>query len=78
VQFKISTHCFKVNKFKSLFMSHFTSELVNDSVACCVLYGTLLSVLLLSQMVITICSRPLFIRPVDLCIVLSGYCVFQV
>jgi len=51
-------------------MSHLTSELVNDSVACCMLYGTLLSVSLLSQMVITTCSMSLFIQPVDLYIVL--------
>jgi len=47
-------------------MSHLTSESVNDSVACCVVYGTLLSVSVLSQMVITTGSRSLFIQPVDL------------
>jgi len=51
-------------------MSHLTSESVNDSVACCMLYGTLLSVSLLSQMVITTYSMSLFVQPVDLCVVL--------
>ena len=56
-------------------MGHLTSESVNDSVTYCMLYGTLLSVSLLSQMVIRTHSRSLFIQPVVLYIVLRGYCV---
>jgi len=51
-------------------MSHLTSQSANDNVACCMLYGTLLSVSLLSEMVITTGSRFLFVQPVDLYIVL--------
>jgi hypothetical protein len=78
---KCSAFCFSVvqNKHpvfqskqvcKRLFMSHLTSESVNDSVACCMFYGTLLSVSLPLQMVTRTGSRSLFARPVDLYIVL--------
>jgi hypothetical protein len=42
-------------------MSHLTSELVNDGVACCRFYGTLLSVSLMSQILIGSCLFSLWI-----------------